>query len=66
MPKQKGLPLRAFAIFLLAAFVGIAGGLLGNLFQEGLLHIQDLLTGVVRTEDYRPSLSQAVREHLSW
>ncbi|HEX5052094.1 MAG TPA: chloride channel protein, partial [Planctomycetota bacterium] len=46
--------------------VGIAGGLLGNLFQEGLLHIQDLLTGVVRTEDYRPSLSQAVREHLSW
>ena len=32
MTKQKGLPLRAFAIFLLAAVVGVAGGLLGSGF----------------------------------
>ena len=36
MSKQKGLPLRAFAIFLLAAAVGIAGGLLCSGFQKGL------------------------------
>jgi hypothetical protein len=35
MPKQKGMQLRAFAIFLLAAIIGVAGGLLGVAFQKG-------------------------------
>ena len=72
MSKQKGLPLRAFAIFLLAAAVGIAGGLLGSGFQKGLDAIQSLLTG--RVIDVDPALegnqteplSDAVRRNLDW
>jgi CIC family chloride channel protein len=72
MPTQKGLPLRGFAIFLLAAVVGVAGGLLGSGFQSGLDGMQALLTG--RELDVRPDLpgnqpeplSDAVRRNLSW
>jgi CIC family chloride channel protein len=60
MPKQKGMPLRAFAIFLLAAIIGITGGLLGSWFQIGLNWIQHTLTGP------EPDLSTAVRDHLNW
>lgn len=62
MTKQKGLPLRAFAIFLLAAVVGVAGGLLGSGFQKGLDAIQSLLTG----RDAGQSLPDAVRANLAW
>ncbi len=60
MQKQKGIPLRAFAIFLLAAIIGVAGGLLGSAFQQGLNWIQHTLTGP------EPKLSDAVRNHLNW
>ena len=60
MQKQKGLPLRAFAIFLLAAIIGVAGGLLGSAFQQGLNWIQHFLTGPGAT------LSGAVRANLTW
>lgn len=72
MTKQKGLPLRAFAIFLLAAVVGVAGGLLGSGFQKGLDAIQNLLTGRSMAIDpdtgrrHLESLPDAVREHLAW
>ena len=71
MPKQKGLPLRAFAIFLLAAVVGVAGGLLGSGFQKGLDEIQALLTGRTTIVDgngaeVRQPLSDAVRANLNW
>lgn len=62
MTKQKGLPLRAFAIFLLAAVVGVAGGLLGSGFQKGLDAIQNLLTG----RGDQQSLPDAVRANLTW
>jgi hypothetical protein len=51
MLKQKGTPLRAFAIFLLAALIGVAGGLLGCAFQEGLNWLQHSSTD--RTEPAR-------------
>ena len=60
MPKQKGMPLRAFAIFLLAAIIGVVGGLLGVAFQTGLNWIQHTLTGP------EANLSDAVRNHLNW
>lgn len=72
MPKSKGLPLRAFAIFLLAAGIGVAGGLLGSLFQQSLDGMQSLLTGrVLDLDPGRPgqqteALSEAVRRDLSW
>ncbi|HEX5054122.1 MAG TPA: chloride channel protein [Planctomycetota bacterium] len=72
MQKQKGLPLRAFAIFLLAALIGVAGGLLGSIFQNGLYWIHHLLIGVERTKDAltgverTQGLSAAVRENLAW
>lgn len=72
MLKQKGLPLRAFAIFLLAAVVGVAGGLLGSGFQKGLDAIQSFLTGRTRvpvpgTGELRmESLPEAVSAHLTW
>lgn len=44
MAKAKGTPVRAFAIFLLAAVIGAAGGLLGSGFQLGLNWIQQTLT----------------------
>ena len=72
MPKSKGLPLRAFAIFLLAAGIGVAGGLLGSLFQQSLDGMQSLLTGrhldidPVRPGQQAESLSEAVRRDLSW
>lgn len=62
MPKQKGLPLRAFAIFLLAAVIGVAGGLLGSLFLDALEWIQRLLTGGRRDE----ALATAVAHNLTW
>lgn len=62
MTKQKGLPLRAFAIFLLAAVVGVAGGLLGSGFQTGLDAIQNLLTG----RGGQQTLPDAVRANLAW
>lgn len=71
MAKQKGLPLRAFAIFVLAAVVGVAGGLLGSGFQKGLDGIQTLLTGRVWVTDaagkkHFETLPEAVHAHLSW
>jgi CIC family chloride channel protein len=79
MAQQKGLPLRAFAIFLLAAVVGVAGGLLGSGFQKGLDAIQNLLTGRDHLVDPQTgayvldangdrilqTLPDAVREHLT-
>lgn len=62
MPRPKGTPLRAFAIFLLAAVIGVSGGLLGSAFQHGLTWIQRLLTGVQADQD----LSDAVRANLTW
>lgn len=66
MAKAKGTPLRAFAIFLLAALVGIAGGLLGSGFQRGLHWLQATLTGMEDTPNGSEKLSEAVRNHLSW
>lgn len=72
MSKSKGLPLRAFAIFLLAAGIGVAGGLLGSAFQMGLDGVQSLLTGrVLDTDPLQPGnqaepLSEAVRRDLAW
>ncbi len=61
MPSHKGLPLRAFAIFLLAAGIGVAGGVLGSFFQRGLNWVQSRLTGGAG-----PELSEAVRDNLTW
>ena len=58
---QKGLPLRTFAIFLLAAVIGVAGGVLGSFFQRGLNWLQEWLTG-----GSGAGMSEAVRENLSW
>ncbi|MEC9046395.1 MAG: chloride channel protein [Planctomycetota bacterium] len=58
---QKGLPLRTFAIFLLAAVIGVAGGVLGSFFQRGLNLLQEWLTG-----GSGAGMSEAVRENLSW
>lgn len=62
MATKKGLPLRAFAIFLLAAGIGVAGGVLGSAFQHGLDWLQNSLTGRERGQ----SLSDAVRDNLTW
>ena len=43
--QRQGLPLRTFAIFLLAAVIGVAGGVLGSFFQRGLNWLQEWLTG---------------------
>ena len=58
---QKGLPLRTFAIFLLAAVIGVAGGVLGSFFQIGLNWLQERLTG-----GSGAGMSEAVRANLSW
>ncbi|MBL9078822.1 MAG: chloride channel protein [Planctomycetes bacterium] len=60
MQQPKGIPLRAFAIFLLAALIGVGGGLLGSWFQRALDWIQHLLCGP------GDSLSAAVRQNLTW
>ncbi len=64
MADGKGTPLRASAIYLFAAAIGVAGGLLGSGFQLGLNWLQHLLTGV--SFDERQPLSDAVRQNLSW
>jgi CIC family chloride channel protein len=58
--QKQGIPLRVFAIFLLAAIIGVVGGLLGVAFQQGLNWIQHTLTGPEK------NLSDAVRNHLNW
>ena len=58
---QKGLPLRTFAIFLLAAVIGVAGGVLGSFFQLGLNWLQEQLTG-----GSGAGMSEAVRANLNW
>ncbi|MFK7740664.1 MAG: chloride channel protein [Planctomycetota bacterium] len=58
---QKALPARTFAIFLLAAVIGVAGGVLGSFFQRGLNWLQSWFTGGAG-----PQLSGAVRDNLSW
>jgi H+/Cl- antiporter ClcA len=63
MQQQKGIPLRAFAIFLLAAIIGVAGGLLGSEFQRALDWTQRLFCGEVE-ESW--TLSKAVRSNLVW
>ncbi|MCA8974047.1 MAG: chloride channel protein [Planctomycetes bacterium] len=63
MPRSKGTPLRAFAIFLLAGVIGVGGGLLGSGFQHGLTWIQHLLTDI---EPGKEHLSEAVRRSLAW
>ena len=62
MPRAKGTPLRAFAIFVLAAVIGVGGGVLGSGFQHGLTAIQRLLTGMQPEEQ----LSKAVTDNLTW
>lgn len=64
MSQVKGAPLRAFAIYLLAAVIGVGGGLLGSAFQQGLNWIQTLTTGV----DFaaKQHLSDAVRQNPWW
>ncbi len=64
MPKQKGLPLRAFAIFLLAAVIGVAGGFLGSKFLDGLEWIQDALTH--RDAASKETLPHAIATNLTW
>lgn len=59
MSGAKGIPTRAVGIFLLAALIGVAGGLLGTGFQHLLTWLQHTLVG----EGDR--LSDAVRIHLS-
>lgn len=66
MQKPKGFPLRAFAIYLLAAIVGVAGGLLGSLFQEGLDRLQRLLVGPAPGDAQRFALAAAVSANLTW
>ena len=58
---QKGLPLRTFAIFLLAAVIGVMGGVLGTFFQRGLNWLQSLFTGGAGAD-----LSEAVAKNLTW
>ena len=58
---QKGLPLRTFAIFVLAAVIGVAGGVLGSFFQRGLNWLQESLTGGSGS-----NMSEAVRANLQW
>ncbi len=58
---QKGLPLRTFAIFVLAAVIGVAGGVLGSFFQRGLNWLQESLTGGSGS-----NMSEAVRANLHW
>lgn len=59
MAGPRGIPIRAFTILLLAAAVGIAGGLLGAGFQNGINWLQLQLAGK------GDSLSHAVRTNLS-
>jgi len=59
--QQKGLPLRTFAIFLLAAVIGVAGGVLGSFFQRGLNWLQEWFTGGSGSH-----MSEAVRDNLEW
>ena len=59
MAGPRGIPIRAFTILLLAAVVGIAGGLLGAGFQNGINWLQLQLAGK------GDSLSHAVRTNLS-
>nr|HET7859954.1 chloride channel protein [Caldimonas sp.] len=71
MRKPKGLPLQAFAIFLLAAVIGVAGGALGTGFQKGLDWIQATVTGspllLVRDgEGNREQTLSAAVATLSW
>ncbi|MCK5943936.1 MAG: chloride channel protein, partial [Planctomycetes bacterium] len=58
---HKGLPLRTFAIFLLAAVIGVAGGVLGSFFQRGLNWLQQWFTGGSGS-----NMSEAVRANLTW
>jgi CIC family chloride channel protein len=59
--QRQGLPLRTFAIFLLAAVIGVAGGVLGSFFQRGLNWLQEWFTGGSGS-----NMSEAVRDNLSW
>jgi len=59
MGGHKGIPVRAIAVFALAAAIGVAGGLLGAGFQHALNWLQHVLIGPGR------QLGDAVREHLS-
>jgi CIC family chloride channel protein len=68
MLKPKGLPLRAYAIFLLAAVIGVVGGALGSWFLLGLEWIQATVTGndpAAARQDPQWALSTAV-EQLPW
>lgn len=67
MVGTKGIPVRAFAIFLLAAIIGVAGGLLGSGFQLGLNQIQRLLTEQAQTTSGAlEPLSAAVHRLPAW
>ncbi len=59
MGGPKSVPTRTVGIFLLAALIGVAGGLLGTGFQHMLLWIQNALVGE------GDQLSDAVRAHLT-
>jgi CIC family chloride channel protein len=59
MTGAKGIPTRTVGIFLLAALIGVAGGLLGTWFQHLLTWLQHTLVGD------GDRLSDAVRIHLS-
>ncbi len=59
MGGPKSVPTRTVGIFLLAASIGVAGGLLGTGFQHVLVWIQHALVGP------GDRLSDAVRTHLS-
>ena len=60
MVGTKGIPVRAFAIYLLAAVIGVAGGLLGSGFQLGLNQLQQFLTGQRAIAVAQPGNSQLV------
>ena len=63
MAQAKRIPLRAFAIYLFAAAIGVAGGLLGSVFQKGLNWIQQFTTGVDLAN--HEHLSEAVARNLN-
>ncbi|MBM4063267.1 MAG: CBS domain-containing protein [Planctomycetes bacterium] len=66
MARPKGIPLRAFAIYLFAAIVGVAGGLLGSAFLGGLRWLQDALVGPGPDPAHPERLSEAVRANFVW
>ncbi|MCA8965109.1 MAG: chloride channel protein [Planctomycetes bacterium] len=63
MAVARRIPLRAFAIYLFAAAIGVAGGAVGSVFQIGLNWIQWFTTGV--DIEGHQDFSEAVAKNLN-